>query len=350
MRSRPYLVTAIATVALLLVWAVWDAQRRRHDSAGQPLVSQPAASAAPAPQQDTSPTTVWAHNLRLRKGPDFRIYIRWIRGQMERTNPARVPSLEDQGSFIFAIDKGLIRANLGDIAKYVNTALASRSPLKNVSVDGEGNELRLSGTLHKVVLLPVQIVTTVSAMPDGRVHLHVDKISVLKLPVKALMNGIKIGLPDVVGERPLTGVEVQNNDLYLDTAKMLPPPHIRGKITSIAIQRPDIVVTYGNSPNDEAELAKWHNFLRLRGGTVSFGKLTMNHADLTLIDASDDTWFDLDLASYQKQLVQGYSRMTDDGGLEMFMPGVGRPIAPGAIPLATLRDRRHPLPPTPASR
>jgi hypothetical protein len=154
-----------------------------------------------------------------------------------------------------------------------------------------------------------------------------------------------VEVSDIVGSRPAPGVEITGNDLYLNTTELLPPPHIRGQISSIAFKAPDLAVTYGDTDlDDEKELAQWHNFLRLRGGTVGFGKLTMHQADLTLIDASDDAWFDLDLANYRQQLVKGFSRMTPDGGLEMFLPDVGKGMPPGAVSLDTLRDRRKPLP------
>jgi hypothetical protein len=44
--------------------------------------------------------------------------------------------------------------------------------------------------------------------------------------------------------------------------------------------------------------------------------------DLTMIDISDDAWFDLDLAHYQEQLVNGYTRMTPQAGLQIFMPDI----------------------------
>jgi hypothetical protein len=101
---------------------------------------------------------------------------------------------------------------------------------------------------------------------------------------------------------------------------MLPPPHIRGLLSSVTVAAPDLVLIYGNANNDEAQLAQWHNFLRFEGGTLDFGKLSMHPVDLTLIDASSDVWFDLDLVNYQAQLVNGYSRMTPQQGLEIFMP------------------------------
>ena len=38
---------------------------------------------------ESSPTRMYAHNLMLRKGPDFRIYVRWLNGEMVRDEEER---------------------------------------------------------------------------------------------------------------------------------------------------------------------------------------------------------------------------------------------------------------------
>jgi hypothetical protein len=343
--SRYALSAAVVAVVLFLVWLVWPA-RTKSNASNPPTTSEatvPAPSVAVAHEEGV--TTVYAHNLMLRKGPDFRIYVRWIRGQMLRTRKDDEPSLDDPDSFVFLIQKGVIHANLGDIGTFLNTSMPG-SPLKKIAVTGEGDQLRISGTLHKLLMpLPVEMVSTISAMPDGRVHLHITKIGVLRIPVKGLMRGFHLDIKDIVGSTPVSGVEVSGNDLFLDTTRLLPPPHIRGLLTSITVAAPDLVLVYGNAPNDETKLAEWHNFLRFEGGTVDFGRLTMHRADLTLIDASDDPWFDLDLVNYQAQLVNGVSRMTPEAGLEIFMPDLNdQNKSVKKIPLDWLKDRNRSLP------
>ena len=349
MHPRRYAIAAalVVAIAAFLVWLKLPAPSKKNappDGQGQQLQ---AASARAASSAESDRTTVYAHNLELRKGPNFRIYVRWLRGQMEPLYKNRPPSLDDQESFLFHIDRGLIHANIGDIEKYLNSSQAAQqSPLKNMKLSGEGSQLKIAGTLRKLLVpLPVEIVGTLSPATNGRIHFTVAKINVLKVPVKALMGGLKVEVNDVVGTKPVKGIEVSNNDIYLDTAELLPPPHIRGQISSIVFKAPDAVVTYGDtSPDDEAALAQWHNFLRLRGGSIEFGKLTMHQTDLTLIDASDDGWFDLDLANYQAQVVKGFSRMTPEKGLEIFMPNVGKELPAGSVSLDTLRNRNRALP------
>ena len=86
----------------------------------------------------------------------------------------------------------------------------------------------------------------------------------------------------------------------------------------------------------------------MKGGTLDFGKLTMHHVDIVMIDASKDAWFDLDLVNYQAQLVNGYTRMTPQAGLEIFMPDLDkvtpRPVNQ-SISAEWLKNRNLPPPP-----
>src|ERR1700692_2114777 len=174
------------------------------------------------------------------------------------------------------------------------------------------------------------------------------KLNVLKVPLKGLLGGFHVELSDLVHASNIPGVQIVDNDIIFDTQKLLPPPHIHGQLTSVRVSPPDLEVIYGNAGNDETSLARWHNFLRLSGGTVDFGKLTMHHVDLTMIDASQDPWFDLDLVNYQAQLVNGYTRMTPQAGLQIFMPDLDEqaPKKTGQdITLKWLKDRNRSLPP-----
>jgi hypothetical protein len=88
----------------------------------------------------------------------------------------------------------------------------------------------------------------------------------------------------------------------------------------VRVVTPDIEEVYGNPEEAISKVEQWRNFLRLNDGTIDFGKLTMHHVDLIMVDLSDDAWFDLDLNNYQNQLVNGYTRMTPEAGLQIFMP------------------------------
>jgi hypothetical protein len=352
-------LSAIAAVitALLLGWFLGRFAMRRSSSsaaAGSPSSATLVPPVAQTPSaSDLAPTLVYAHNIQLRKGPDFRVYIVWISGQMLRTKATGNPSFDDPDSFILQIQKGVIHANIGDICKYFNATSAKDAPLKNVDIQPDGELIKIHGTVKKVVSLPVEIVGSLAATPEGLVRLHVQRISVLKVPVKGLLGTLDVKLSDLVHSTNVPGVTVSGNDFVFDTEKLLPPPHIRGELTTVRVKVPDIEVIYGNAPNDPTQLAQWHNFIRFRNGAVDFGKLTMHNADMTMIDAANEPWFDLDLVNYQNQLVNGDTRMTAQAGLEIYMPSLKAQAprqAGQSVSLQWLKNRNTSLPPDVAKK
>ncbi len=257
----------------------------------------------------------------LRKGPSFRVYVRWLRGQIARAKRNVNPSFDDPDSFFLDIKTGVLRANIGDLNNFLNSGALPNSPLKNIKFSGDGNQIKLNATLHKILPLPIQMMGTLSSDAAGRVQIHVTKLDVLHIPFKGLLGTFHITVADLF--RPnIPGVQVSGSDIYFETSKLLPPPHIRGQLTTIHVVNPDLELIYGNAAKDVTRVEQWRNFLRLSDGTIDFGKLTMHHVDIIMIDISKDPWFDLDLANYQTQLVNGYTHMTPQAGLQIFMPDV----------------------------
>jgi hypothetical protein len=345
-RKRVFLVSALIVLVILLFW-YFRAEKR---GAEPPVsaVSSPSAVTTGAKQagtsSDSAPTNVYAHNLMLRKGPSFRVYVRWLRGQMTRAQRNVNPTFDDPESFFLDIKTGVLRANIGDINNYLNASGLANSPLKNVTLSGDGNQIKLKGTLHKVVPLPVELTGTIAAIPDNLIQIHVTKLNVLKVPFKALLGVFHVTVSDLFQAKNLQGIKVSGNDILFDTQQLLPPPHIRGHLTTVRVVNPDLEEIYGDAQEDVERVEEWRNFLRLRGGTIDFGKLTMHQVDLIMIDISKDPWFDLDLANYQEQLVNGYTRMTPQAGLQIFMPD-RREIKPNRnISIEWLKNRNAPPP------
>jgi hypothetical protein len=358
MRARlALLIPALVVALMFLVWYFQSRKPATGPSAStSPFATTSTTSWAPAgprTSSESAPTTVSAHNLMLRKGPDFRIYIRWLRGQMIRTRPNVNPSFDDPESFFLEVKTGVIRANIGDISNFLNASGIANSALKNITLSGDGDQVKLHGSLHKIISLPIELIGTIAAVPDNRIQMHVTKLSVLKIPLKSLLGGFHIDVSDLFHPHSIPGVQVSGNDIFFDTHKLLPPPHIRGQLTSVRIVNPDVEEIYGNAQNAVTQVEQWRNFLQLSDGTIDFGKLTMHHVDLMMIDLSNDAWFDLDLAHYQEQLVNGYTRMTPQAGLQIFMPDLDElrhAKANESISMEWLKHRNSPPPPDVTSR
>jgi hypothetical protein len=340
------LLTAPVIAMLLLFWYLIDHRQQRQPSRLSVPIETQASAGSSARRLDVSTTHIHAHNLLLRKGPNFRVYVRWLDGRLTRTRPNVNPSFDHPESFNFDIQSGIIRANIGDIGHYLNTSLAE-SPLRNVTLLADGPNLKLTGTLRKILPLPVQVIASVSANSDERVRVHIIKINVLKMPVKGLLGLFRVSAADLVKSN-IEGMEIEGNDLLLTTQKLLPAPHIRGHLTRVSVDSPDIQAVFSNAENDMERIEPWRNFFSLRGGTLDFGSLSMHPVNIIMIDISSNPWFDLDLVNYRDQFASGYTRMTDDAGLQMFIPDrrdikstPGRP----SESIQWFKDRSIPPPP-----
>ncbi|HEX6546648.1 MAG TPA: hypothetical protein VF023_10100 [Bryobacteraceae bacterium] len=347
MNHRFHLVVALSLLVVVAILSLWYWNGRARSNGSEAAVAneiQLASVSKRAP--DGSPTRIHAHNLLLRKGPDFRVYVRWLDGRLVPTRRGVNPSFDHPNSFNLDIQSGVIRANIGDIGHYLNTSLTD-SPLKNVKLLANGPNLKLTGSVHKLIPLPVQVIASISATPDDRVRVHILKISVLKVPVKGILRLFHVSAADLV-KNNIDGVKVEGNDLLLKTQTLLPPPHIRGHLTRISVDGPDIVADYGDARKDVERVQLWRNFFRLKGGTIDFGNLTMHPVDITMVDISTNPWFDLDLVNYREQFSSGYTRITDGSGLQMFIPDrrdVRTPPKAEDNSIQWFKDRNIPPPP-----
>lgn len=320
MRLRLLTLIFLLVVTLsLLAWLLTRSRRNAPPASSIVPSNSSNAVGVSAKPSTIAPTNVYAHNLMLRKGSSFRVYVRWLRGQMVRTRRDDVPSFDDPESFNLVISEGVLHANIGDIANFLNSSEAPKSPLKNITLSGDGDQITMHGTLHKIVSLPVEVVGALSVGPNNLIQVHITKLKVMKIPMKGLLGGFHVSIADLFHPQGMPGVQVTGNDIIFDTVKLLPPPHIRGHLTSVRVANPDLEEVYGNSA-DVSRVEQWRNFLRLSGGTLDFGKITMHDVDLIMVDISNDAWFDLDLLHYQEQLVNGYTRMTPQAGMQIFMP------------------------------
>lgn len=292
--------------------------------------SYTANSEPPPPQSSSKGLT-----REVMKNVDFHaddlvVYrIRTIRGSLLRRYKSTPPVFDDKRSFILKIDSAVIGVRMDILANLMNSYVFAYpgAPLKNFHFKIEGNQLKATGTVHKLLDLPFEITGNLSATPDGKIRIHPTSIKTGGLPVKGFMHVFGVELDEVIKAREARGLKVDDNDLILDPEHMTPPPKIRGKVTAVQIVGDEVILVFGGSKIlSEAEIARLANsrsggnYLYYRGGMVRFGKLTMTNADLKIVDANPKDAFDFSIDHYNQQLVAGYSKITPRYGLVAHIP------------------------------
>lgn len=281
----------------------------------------------PATVLDTT-TAVQMRNVDFYVDPRIPLRIRSLNGTMRSRSGGPV-LFDDKSSFIInvaAADVGLTGPALSLLLnKYVFGFKGS--PLTNLRVTISGNEIIQKGTLHKVIRMPFEIRAQLSVTPDGRIRIHPVRTEIVGLHVDKLMKGLGLSLENIVNLNKAKGATVDGNDIFLSPGSILPPPEIEGKVTAVRLDGAEIVMTYGSRasvtqlpvPDSTAG-----NYMYYRGGTLQFGKLMMLDADMLITDLDPADAFHFDLDRYQPQLVAGYSRTLESGGLEVWMRDINK--------------------------
>jgi hypothetical protein len=178
--------------------------------------------------------------------------------------------------------------------------------------------LKIKGKLHSKGNIPFEVDAKASVTPDGTIRLSAKSIKALHVPVKGLMDLLGTDLASLIKAGKLTGMKAEKDDLILDPQQILPPPHIKGKVTAIRLEGDNIVESFGNPQKLKTHRGR-QNYMRYEGNRLRFGKLTMSDTDLTLLDMDPNDPFDFYLEHYKDQLVAGYSKTTSIFGLRVYM-------------------------------
>lgn len=246
------------------------------------------------------------------------VHIVQLKGKLVPTK--EIPVFDDDKSFILEIDAATITMSTDVLSHVLNDHVFSGkdAPLKDLAVTTDGNQLKIKGKLVQKGGVSFEVVGEMQVTPEGKIRLHARHVKAAHLPVKGVMDLFGVKLADLINTKKVKGVSAEKDDIILDPDQILPPPQIRGKLTSITAENSQITQVFGDGKaNVHAVGAR--NFMVYRGGALRFGKLTMNDCDLTLIDEDSRDPFDFYLDHYWDQLVAGYTKTTPQFGLRVYM-------------------------------
>lgn len=269
------------------------------------------------------PVEVEMRNVDLHVTTDITLHVTHLRGRFDPVGRRDVPYLDDKNSYAVNVDTGVVAIDLASLNALMTRTLAgdrSNVDKLKIGVDDDGN-LRQQGVIDKAVNIPFSVTAGVEATPDGKLRVFTKSVKGFGVPMKPLMKVFHLEMDDLLRVKSGNGVIVRDNDLILDPATLLPPPSIRGQVTSARIENNAVIQVFGNGAERHlSPPAVSPNFIYWRGGSLSFGKLTMASTDLELVDMDPKDPFDFSVERWNDQLVAGYSKTTSVRGLKAHMP------------------------------
>lgn len=192
------------------------------------------------------------------------IHINSLDGTLAPTKPGATPVIDDKQSFQFDVDSADLILSTAALSNDLNDYVFADSgaPLKKLSASiksdhkghdrDKGDQLVVKGLLAKKGGIPFETAGTVALTPEGMVRIHTGKVKAVGIPVKGLMELLGVETDDLINTKKVPGVSVDKDDLILDPERILPPPHIRGKLTEIRIENGELAMKFGPSKSEDS--------------------------------------------------------------------------------------------------
>ena len=326
-----------------------------NESSSQPVASSSAnpnnpPAGTPSGQAGANSGAVRAEfrNVMFHLTPEAAAHLQSVSGELWPVGKYDMPVFDDTASFELHVSQGTVSITPEALASVMNGYVFARSdaPLKDISIKMKEGRLIIKGKLHSKGDLPFETAGELSVDGDGRLRLRSDKVKALKVPVKKVMSLFGIELANVINTSKIPGMDTDKNDVIVDLATLLPPPHIRGRIASTRLERDAIVVVYGarktpvsSGTVERADAPLSGNYMLFLGHRVKFGKLTMEDTDLAVIDLDPKDPLDWYQDRYKDQLAAGNSKITEKFGLRAYVKDFAKlPRRPAA---KSPRDDSH---------
>jgi hypothetical protein len=284
-----------------------------------------ALSAARQPAKAESAVTcgIDMRNVLLRVADDIALRVRTLDGELVSTRQGSPPVFDNPDSYTLKLKTAEMSIDTAGLNALMTRVLKDQPSIKNLRLTIEEGVVVQKGTIRKGVSVPFTMKTTVSPTPDGKIRLHATSLKAVGIPVKGMLDLFGVELDNLM--KSTRGLQVEGDDILLTPTAVLPPPATEGSVKNVRVSGNELVMSLTGTATPPPRPKTLpdpgsRNYVYFHGGIVRFGKLTMTDADLQLTDADPADPFDFYPNRYLVQLVAGYSKTTQRGGLRVRMP------------------------------
>ena len=332
---RPKVILCFVVIGLGLIACEKKPEPQKTESPAKVATSLPSSnnSATPASNGVTSSESpavappprgkgvkAEMHNVIFRLMPKAGAHLETLSGELWPTGKNEMPVFDDKSSFEVHVNSGRVSVTPEALSAVMNDYVFAKpdAPLKELQVKIQNGKLDVKGKLHAKGDLPFETIGTLSVNPDGRIRVRTEKVKALHLSLKKVMSVFGIELASLLSSSKIPGIRIDKDDVIMDLGELLPPPHIRGKVSAVQVAGNSIVTMFGDGGKSASSEEKG-NYMQFEGNRVQFGKITMDNTDLTILDMDPDDPLDWSPDHYREQLVQGYAKVNENFGLRAYV-------------------------------
>ncbi len=269
-------------------------QKEADSKPPAPAETPSSLPAAATPASMTTPSNghgvkTEMRNVMFHLTDDAAANVEFLSGELWPTGKNEMPVFDDKTSFEVHVAEGRISITPEAMASILNSHVfaGDDSPFKYISISIDKDRLLIKGRLRGKREIPFETSAILTASGDGRIRVSTEKLKALHVPVKGMMDKLGIDLARLVSTSKIPGMVTDKNDVLMDLGELLPAPHIKGKVSAVLIGDNSIITIFGDGARPAAanDAVSYMNF---QGNPVRLGKLTMENADLTVLNVDSE--------------------------------------------------------------
>lgn len=272
-------------------------------------------------------TRFLAHNIIYRLDPQVSMLLKDLNADVVLKNPNQPFVPANKNDYSILIHQAQVEKGPKSLAALMNNYVFAtpNAPIRNVAIKFIGNEIDMTGQMHKGVWVSFEMKGTLAPTPDGKIAMTASEIKSLDVPVNGLMNLVGLKMSSLMTLDPSTGMTVDGNTIIMDLSKLYPPPRMMGHVTQVSISNNRLHITMDDGhaqPWPQLPVANPKSCMVMWGGDVLIDNCLNLNAHMEILDATpqDPQIFALD--RYRQQLEAGYVTPTMDGAMIAYVPDV----------------------------
>ncbi|HEY9722688.1 MAG TPA: hypothetical protein V6D47_11785 [Oscillatoriaceae cyanobacterium] len=272
-------------------------------------------------------TRFLAHNVIYRLDPNVSMTLEDLNADVVLKDPSQPFVPANKNDYSILIHQAKVDKGPKSLAALMNNYVFAgpNAPIRNVSIKFVGNQIDMTGQMHKGVWVGFEMKGALTPTPDGKIAMTATEIKSLDVPVNGLMNLIGLKMSSLMTMDPSTGLTVQGNTIIMDLSKLYPPPRMMGRVTAVSISNNRLHITMDDGqaqPWPQLPVANPKSTMVMWGGDVLINNCLNLNAHMEILDATpqDPQIFALD--RYRQQLEAGFVVPTMDGSMIAYTPDV----------------------------
>ncbi|MGV3524119.1 MAG: hypothetical protein ACO1RX_07840 [Candidatus Sericytochromatia bacterium] len=277
-------------------------------------------------------TRIQAHNVNYRVLGSLNIKVPYAQLDLTDRTPEDAMHLEGL-DFNLHLKSGQVRVSDVDLSLTIGSLLdQNKAPVKDVRVVLDpDNRIRVEGKVSKFGLsVPFKVNGTYGATPEGHLRYDLGKVSVMGIPVQGVMKTFGLTLEKVLKlNDPAKGFHAVGNSVMVNPNAILAQPGIHVNLREATSHVGDLVLTFGSSDQDLANVRqqvsqKNLNALQISGGHFYYDGYFVKDGKVRMEDKTPHTPLQMDLTGETiMNLRKGFVGVTEPRFSDMITAKLG---------------------------